>query len=145
MAEGLNKVILLGNLGAEPELRTFDSGTSKLTMRLCTSRKHKNRDGEFVEKSNWHNVVIWGKRAEGLNKLGLAKGDRILVEGSVEYGSYDKDGVTVYTTDINAYNVVLNGRGSGGGGGGQKAPTGNGGGSSSEWDDVPFAPMEPIG
>ena len=126
MAEGLNRVTLLGNLGAEPELRMTNGGTGVLKLRLATSETYLDRNKQRQERTEWHRVVVWGRRAEALGKI-LTKGDRILIEGSLRTSSYDdKDGNKKYTTEIVANNVVLNGRGGGGGGGG-----GSGGGSGS--------------
>ena len=109
MAEGLNRVTLLGNLGSDAELKQAGS-SSVLKLRLATTERYVDKDGEKQERCEWHNVNIWGKRAEALAKH-LKKGDRILVEGSLRYGSYEKDGVKHYTTDINASNIVFAGGG----------------------------------
>ena len=129
MAEGLNRVTLLGNLGAEPELRMTNGGTGVLKLRLATSETYLDRNKQRQERTEWHRVVVWGRRAEALGKI-LTKGDRILIEGSLRTSSYDdKDGNKKYTTEIVANNVVLNGRGGGGGGGG-----GSGGGGGRDRD-----------
>ena len=92
MAEGLNRVILLGNLGADPELRMTNNGTAVLKMRLATSETYLDRNKQRQERTEWHNVVVWGRRAEALGKF-LGKGDRLLVEGSLRTTSYDdRDG-----------------------------------------------------
>src|SRR5690606_35709928 len=88
MAEGLNRVILLGNLGADPELRMTGGGTAVLKLRLATSESYLDRNKQRQERTEWHRVVVWGRRAEGLGKV-LNKGDRILVEGSLRTSSYD--------------------------------------------------------
>lgn len=142
MAEGLNRVILLGNLGADPELRMTNGGTAVLNIRLATSETYLDRNKQRQERTEWHRVVIWGKRAEALGKI-LAKGDRILVEGSLRTSSYDdRDGNKRYTTEIVATNIVL----SGGGGGGARArtssdigpPPSQGGGRA--YDDADYGP-----
>ncbi len=121
MAEGLNRVILLGNLGADPELRMTNGGTAVLNIRLATSETYLDRNKQRQERTEWHRVVIWGKRAEALGKI-LTKGDRILVEGSLRTSSYDdRDGNKRYTTEIVATNIVLSG-----GGGGRGAPSSRG-------------------
>lgn len=135
MSSGLNKVILLGNLGADPELRMTNGGQAVLKMRLATSETYLDRNKVKQEKTEWHNVVVWGKRAEALGKF-LTKGARLLVEGSLHTSSYDdKDGVKRYKTEVNAQNIVL----SGGGKGGSAAPD-DGGYSGGEGgsDDIPF-------
>lgn len=118
MAEGLNRVILLGNLGADPELRMTGGGTAVLKVRLATSESYLDRNKQRQERTEWHRVVIWGRRAEALSKI-LSKGDRILVEGSLRTSSYeDRDGNKKFSTEIVANNIVLSGGGRGGGGGG---------------------------
>lgn len=154
MAEGLNRVILLGNLGADPELRMTNGGTAVLNVRMATSESYLDRNKQRQERTEWHRVVIWGRRAEALGKI-LTKGDRILIEGSLRTSSYeDRDGNKKYTTEIVANNVVLSGSGGGGGGGGARGrsggdfgppPSGGGGGfddadygSAPDDDDIPF-------
>ena len=109
MAEGMNKVFLLGNLGAEPELRFTQNGNAVLNMRLATSERFKDNSGEWKDRTEWHSVVVWGKRGEGLAKI-LTKGSRIMVEGSLRTTSYEaRDGGKRYKTEVNAYNVLLAG------------------------------------
>jgi len=109
MAEGLNRVLLLGNLGADPELRMTQSGTAVLNMRLATSESYLDRDKVRQERTEWHNVVVWGKRAEALGKF-LSKGSRLFVEGGLRTSSYeDRDGNKRYKTEINATNIILAG------------------------------------
>lgn len=131
MAEGLNRVILLGNLGADPELRMTGGGTAVLKVRLATSESYLDRNKQRQERTEWHRVVIWGRRAEALSKI-LSKGDRILVEGSLRTSSYeDRDGNKKFSTEIVANNIVLSGgggRGGGGGGGGGRSEAGAAGG-----------------
>ena len=110
MAEGLNKVMLLGNLGADPELRYTQSGSAVLNMRVATTESYLDREQVRKERTDWHNVVIWGKRAEGLAKF-LRKGMSIFIEGSLRTSSYEKDGEKRYRTEINAVNVLLPGGG----------------------------------
>jgi len=109
MADGLNRVILLGNLGADPELRYTQGGTAVLNLRLATSETYVS-DGNKKQRTEWHNVVVWAKRAEGLSRI-LSKGDRILVEGSIRTSSYEsRDGSGKrYKTEIHVSNVVLSG------------------------------------
>jgi single-strand DNA-binding protein len=151
MAEGLNRVILLGNLGADPELRMTNGGTAVLNIRLATSESYLDRNKQRQERTEWHRVVIWGRRAEALGKI-LSKGDRVLIEGGLRTSSYDdRDGNKRYTTEIVATNVVLSGGGSGRGGrsnsdlGPPPSATGGGGnyddadyGGSVDDDDIPF-------
>ena len=123
MAEGLNRVMLLGNLGADPELRMTQGGQAVLKLRLATSETYIDKNRQRQERTEWHSVVIWGKRAEALAKI-LTKGSRIFVEGGLRTSSYDdRDGNKRYRTEIVASNILLQGgagggRGGGGGGGG---------------------------
>jgi single-strand DNA-binding protein len=119
MAEGLNRVMLLGNLGADPELRMTSGGQAVLKLRLATSETYLDRNKTRQERTEWHNVVIWGKRAEALAKI-LTKGTRLFVEGSLRTSNYDdRDGNKRYRTEIVSSNILLQGsKGPGGGGGG---------------------------
>jgi single-strand DNA-binding protein len=154
MAEGLNRVMLLGNLGADPELRTTSGGQSVLKLRLATSETYLDKNRQRQEKTEWHSVVIWGKRAEALSKI-LSKGSRLFVEGGLRTSSYDdREGVKRYKTEIVASNVLLQGGRGGGGGGGRSDSEGGGGepgpgpedtggydeggGSGGGDDDIPF-------
>lgn len=115
MAEGLNRVTLLGNLGDDPQLRSTQGGAAVLSIRLATSESYLDRDQKRQERTEWHSVVVWGARAEGLSRV-LAKGDRILVEGSLRTRSYeDREGNKRQTTEIHAQNIVLAGRAGDGG------------------------------
>jgi single-strand DNA-binding protein len=114
MAEGLNRVMLLGNLGADPELRFTQGGQAVLNMRIATTESYLDKDKVRRERTDWHNVVVWGKRGEALAKI-LAKGSSIFVEGSIRTSSYDdREGNKRYKTEIIANNVLLTGRGRGG-------------------------------
>ena len=120
MADGLNRVMLLGNLGADPELRMTSGGQAVLKMRLATSESYLDRNKVRQEKTEWHNVVVWGKRAEALSKF-LTKGTRLFIEGGLRTSSYDdRDGNKRYRTEVVANNIILAGRGGGGGGGGAR-------------------------
>ena len=108
--EGLNKVMLLGNLGADPELRVTPGGQAVLKLRLATTESYLDRSNTRQERTEWHRVTIWGKRGEGLAKI-LTKGDRIFVEGRLQTSSYEKNGEKRYSTDIIANNILLAGGG----------------------------------
>lgn len=152
MSEGLNKVMLIGNLGQDPEVRYTQSGQAVLSLRMATNERFKNRDGEWQDRTEWHTVVVWGKRAEGLAKV-LGKGSPLYVEGRLQTRSWeDKQGQKRYTTEVVVQKAILLGRSgdgsggppppsdndySGGGGGGYSGGYGGGDGGGYD-DDVPF-------
>lgn len=106
MADGLNRVILIGNLGQDPELRQTQN-SAVLNIRMATSEGYLDKSGERQERTEWHTVVVWGKRAEGLSKV-LAKGDRICVEGGLRTRSWEaNDGTKRYATEVVAAKVLL--------------------------------------
>jgi single-strand DNA-binding protein len=109
MAEGYNRVILLGNLGADPELKMTQGGTSVLKLRLATTERYQDKSGQWVDRTDWHSVVVWGKRAEGLHKF-LTKGMTVFVEGSLRTSSYeDREGQKRYKTEVLAKSVIVSG------------------------------------
>ncbi len=112
MARSLNKSMLIGNLGADPEVRTTPGGTRVATLSVATSRTWTDRGGSQQEKTEWHRVVAWDRLAEICERY-LKKGDRVYVEGRIEYRQWEgKDGQTKYTTEIRAREMVmLGGRG----------------------------------
>jgi single-strand DNA-binding protein len=135
MAEGLNRVMLLGNLGADPELRMTSGGQAVLKLRLATSETYMDRNKARQERTEWHNVVIWGKRAEALAKI-MTKGTRIFVEGGLRTSSYDdRDGNKKYRTEIVAQNILLQGQGGRGGGAASGGAAGGGGFRDAPADD----------
>ncbi|HEY2513175.1 MAG TPA: single-stranded DNA-binding protein, partial [Polyangiaceae bacterium] len=89
MAEGLNKVMLLGNLGQDPELKMIAGGQAVLNLRLATTETYMDRNNTRQERTDWHTVTVWGKRAEALAKI-LGKGSQIFVEGRIQTRSYEK-------------------------------------------------------
>lgn len=106
MADGLNRVFLLGNIGADPELRVTSGGKSVLTIRLATSESYLDNNRVRQEKTEWHRVVCWGGQAEALAKF-LQKGSKIHVEGSIQTRSYDdKDGNKRFQTEVNAKSIT---------------------------------------
>lgn len=112
MSRSLNKVQLIGNLGADPELRSTTSGTRVATLSVATSRQWTGRDGQDQEKTEWHRVICWDRLAEVCERY-LKRGDRVYVEGSIEYRQWEgQDGQTRYTTEIRAREMImLGGRG----------------------------------
>lgn len=116
MAEGFNRVMLLGNLGSDPELRFTQGGQAVLNLRLATTESYLDKDKVRRERTDWHNVVVWGKRGEALAKI-IGKGSSLFIEGSLRTSSYDdRDGNKRYKTEIIANNVILSGRSRGGAG-----------------------------
>ena len=144
----VNKVILVGNLGRDAELRYTPGGAAVATINMATTEVWNDKSGQRQEKTEWHRVVLWGKTAESLNEY-LTKGKQIYVEGRLQTRQWDdKDGNKRYTTEIRGDRVVLLGGGGGGRGGGGSARGGDSGGDlggpSPEGsapltdDDIPF-------
>jgi single-strand DNA-binding protein len=125
--------MLIGNLGADPEVRSTTNGSRVATLSLATSRQWTGQGGEKQEKTEWHRVICWNNKGAQLADLAekyMKKGDRIYVEGRVEYRTWeDREKQTRYTTEIIAREVLLlSSRGGGGGGGGAGAAGGEGSG-----------------
>lgn len=146
MSDGYNKVQLLGNLGADPELRSTNSGESVLKLRLATSERYLDKNKTWQERTEWHSVTVWGKRAEALHRI-LAKGSNLFVEGSLRTTSYEKDGQKVYRTEVVAKEVILTGKRAVDDAQGQRQQRGHSSGGSSgqgdpadqfNQDDYPF-------
>jgi single-strand DNA-binding protein len=145
---GVNKAILVGNLGRDPELRTTPNGQSVVNFTLATSETWTDKSGERVERTEWHRIVVWGRTAEMCNQY-LSKGRTVYVEGRIQTREWeDKDGNKRYTTEINANTVNFIGpRGSsgssgssGGDSGGEPSGGSNDGGSGPSGDPDP--PMD---
>ena len=119
MARGINKVILVGNLGNDPDVKYTQSGMAITRVSLATTSVRKDKDGNQQERTEWHRVVFFGKLGEIAGEY-LRKGSSVYVEGSLRYDKYTgQDGVEKYSTDIVADEMqMLGGRGEGGGGGG---------------------------
>lgn len=104
---GMNKVLLLGNLGAEPECRVLNSGTTVATASLGTAKSRKQQDGSYAEQTEWHHLVFWGKIAETVQQY-LHKGSRIYVEGEIRSRQYqDQQGQTRYITEIHVSEMLM--------------------------------------
>ena len=131
MAAGINKVILVGNLGADPEARYTQSGSPVTNFRIATSERWTGRDGQPQERTEWHRIVTFGKLAEHCRDY-LSKGRQVYVEGRIQTREWqDRDGNRRWTTEIVAQTVQFLGRGGGGGqggGGGYDDSYGGGGG-----------------
>jgi single-strand DNA-binding protein len=118
MARSLNKVILIGNVGNEPEIRTVGSGTKLAKISLATNRTFSDRSGQKQEKTEWHRLTFWDKLAEVVERY-VKKGDRIYVEGRLEYSTTKDDkGQERYWTDVVINEMIMLGGQAGGGGGG---------------------------
>jgi len=107
----LNKVMLIGNLGADPDARFTQDGACVCNLRLATTEKFKNKAGEKVEKTEWHRVVMWGRLGEIANQY-LGKGSKIYIEGKIETRKWtNKEGLDQYTTEIRANEMKMLGGG----------------------------------
>lgn len=150
MADGLNRACLLGNLGQDPDLKFTQGGQAVLKLSLATTESYLDRSGQRHQRTDWHRIVVWGKRGEGLSKI-LLKGARIYIEGSIQTRSWDdkNTGEKRYATEIVASQVVLcgsaPGRSSGASGQGQRSDAGyqtndagGYGGPQGADDDIPF-------
>jgi single-strand DNA-binding protein len=111
VSRSLNKVILIGNLGADPEVRSTANGSRVATISVATSRQWKNPAGERQEKTEWHRVVCWNNKGNALADVVeryCKKGEKVYIEGSIEYRSWqDREGQTRYTTEITARDLIL--------------------------------------
>jgi single-strand DNA-binding protein len=143
----VNKVILVGNLGRDAELRYTPGGAPVATLNMATTEVWNDKTGQKQEKTEWHRIVLWGKTAESLNEY-LTKGKQIYVEGRLQTRQWDdKDGIKRYTTEIRGDRIVLLGGGGGGGGArpargaaaapGMEEPTGEPVSELTD-DDIPF-------
>jgi len=140
----LNKVMLIGNLGKDPEVRYTASGTAVASFSLATSEKFKNKNGEWEEKTEWHNVTLWARLAEIAGEY-LAKGKTVYIEGRLQTRKWqDRDGKDRYTTEIVGEKMqMLSGKGEGGGrqGTGRAAESQESGYEEPAFnpdDDIPF-------
>ena len=156
MAGGVNKVILVGNLGSDPEMRYTPSGQGVCEFRVATNESWMDKSGQRQERTEWHRIVVWGKRGETCAKY-LSKGRQVYLEGRLRTRSWDdQEGKKRYMTEIIANDVqFLGGRGGGGGGDDYPPPAepdfgggrgssgggggfGGGGGGGGPDDDIPF-------
>ena len=141
----VNKVILVGNLGKDPEVRFTPSGRAVAKFSLATTDSWMDQESGRQERTEWHNIVVWGKQAENCGQY-LAKGRQVYIEGAIRSRSYDdKDGNKRYITEIVAQRVQFLGGGSGGSRSGQQYESGGSGGGFDDFgggpvpeDDVPF-------
>jgi single-strand DNA-binding protein len=105
MGRSINKVILVGNVGRDPDVTTTAAGVKVARVSLATSRRVQ-RDGGFEDRTEWHRLTLWDRLAE-LAEDYVRKGDRLYVEGRLEYDSYEKNGVTVPTTEVQVRELVM--------------------------------------
>jgi single-strand DNA-binding protein len=143
----VNKVILVGNLGRDAEMRYTPGGAAVATLNLATTEVWNDKAGQKQEKTEWHRIVLWGKMAESLKDY-LIKGKQIYVEGRLQTRQWDdKEGVKRYTTEIRSDRIVLLGGGGGGGGARPQRSAGTSSGSEDPMgepvseltdDDIPF-------
>jgi single-strand DNA-binding protein len=135
---GVNKAILVGNLGRDPELRTTPNGQSVVNFTLATSETWTDKSGERVERTEWHRIVVWGRTAEMCAQY-LSKGRTVYIEGRIQTREWeDKDGHKRYTTEINANTVNFIGpRGSSGDSGGGPSGSSSGGTDGPSGDPGP--------
>jgi single-strand DNA-binding protein len=137
----VNKVILIGNLGKDPEVRFTAGGRAVARFSVATSDAWTDAEGQRQERTEWHNIVVWGKQAESCGQY-LQKGRQVYIEGSIRNRSYDdKEGNKKYITEVNAQRVQF--LGGGGGGGRGAAPRDSQAGDMpspppGEEEDIPF-------
>lgn len=113
MALGINKAILVGNLGRDPEIRNLESGVKLATFSIATTESYKDREGNKQENTEWHRIVAWRGLADVIERY-VRKGSKVYIEGKLSTRSYEKDGVTKYTTEVVAREMLLlDSRGSG--------------------------------
>lgn len=118
MSRSLNKVQLIGNLGADPEVRSTNNGSRVATLSVATSRQWTGKSGDKQEKTEWHRVILWNTNYSKLADIAekyCKKGDKVYIEGAIEYRTWqDREGQTKYTTEINGRELILlGGRGGG--------------------------------
>jgi single-strand DNA-binding protein len=105
MSRSINKVILVGNAGRDPDVQTTSNGSKVARLSLATSRRFP-RDGSYEERTEWHRLVMWERLAELVEEY-VRKGDRLYIEVRIEYGSFEKNGVTVPTADVRVFEMVM--------------------------------------
>ena len=147
MSRSLNKVMLIGNVGNDPEIRATSGGTRVAKISLATNRSWPDRSGQQQEKTEWHRLTFFGRLVDVVEQW-VKKGDRLYVEGRIEYSQTEGEGGPKYWTDIVVNEMVMlgSGQGAGGGGGGGRSSSGgfSGGGPSAPAptsepdDDLPF-------
>lgn len=138
----LNKAMIYGNLTRDPEMKALPSGMNVTSFSLATNRRYKDRDGNYQDAADYHNIVVFGRQAETSAQY-LKKGSSAYVEGRLQTRSWDKDGVKQYRTEIIAERVQFGPKSGGGDGGGSSAPTASTGSASDNSGAAPAAPDYP--
>lgn len=137
----VNKVILIGNLGKDPEIRYTPSGQAVASFSMATTRKWRDKDGNPQEQTDWHNIVVWGRQAENANQY-LKKGNPVYIEGRIQTRSYDdRDGQKRWITEIVTQTMQFLGKAGEGGGrpsGAPPAPDEPPPDTTGDDDDLPF-------
>ena len=106
MSRSINKVILVGNVGRDPDVQTTNGGTKVAHLSLATSRRFQRQNNTTEERTDWHRLTLWDKLAEVAENY-VRKGDRVYVEGRIEYDSFEKNGVTIPTAEVTVRELVM--------------------------------------
>lgn len=109
MSNSINRVVVGGNLGADPELRLTQSGIAVLKLRIATNESHYDANNQLKVRTDWHDVALFGPRAEGLARI-LKKGEPVVVEGALRSSTYERDGMKIKRVEVVAREVMLSGR-----------------------------------
>jgi single-strand DNA-binding protein len=138
----INKVILIGNVGQDPDIRSTRSGTRVANLRMATNERRKDQDGNWTDHTEWHDVVVWGRQVDVVEQY-VQKGRQLYIEGALRTRSWEgQDGQKKYRTEVHAREMKLLGGGGGGGGSARQYDNdyGSSGGGSfpDDADDVPF-------
>lgn len=132
-----NRATLIGNVGADPEIKTVGSGKKVANLRLATTERWKDRDGERQERTEWHTIVVWNEGLVGIIERYVSKGSKIMIEGQIQTRDWEKDGVKRYATEIvlQGFGGTLQLLGDAGGGRGSRDDRDDRGGRSDRRDD----------
>jgi single-strand DNA-binding protein len=138
----LNKAMIYGNLTRDPEMKALPSGMNVTSFSLATNRRYKDRDGNYQDAVDYHNITVFGRQAETVNQY-LKKGSATYVEGRLQTRSWDKDGVKHYRTEVVADRVQFGPKGSGDGGGAAPGASAPAAAASTDGGAAPAAPDYP--
>jgi len=106
MSRSINKIILVGHIGRDPDVQTLSNGTKVAHVSLATSRRFTTQSGAYEERTEWHRLTLWNRLA-GIAEDYVRKGDRVYVEGRMEYDSFERNGVTIPTAEVNVHELVM--------------------------------------